>query len=314
MNFGRILRWFAVGAGVVLLVLAAAPALDRATPAIIPIVQAFGRLWLIAALLVAVLAIAIRAWAAALFNLLAAGTALVTLVGFNGAACQIADQELRVLALNAKEAQVSPTEIAKSIVEHDFQLVFLLEVDEDLVNAVIGELPDDQLTASTAGPYTDHNIAGSVILSSFPLTEVPDHTSRESTFEQPIARVDVDGRTVVVRAIHPVSPTPHLVEHWHTELTELGQWQRTQRGIPLIMAGDFNASRGHPVFRYATQGMNNATGWWASATWPAGRIFGPWVDIDHVMYRGFRADNTQTLDFDRSDHRGIATTLQFCRA
>lgn len=309
---GRVIRWALVAASMVLLALAAAPFVDTIRYPVVPVIQALGRMVVLAAIMMVVVALVARTRTAAVISLTAALTALVTLIGFNGPGCVASSREIRLLALNAFESRVDTTRIADVIRDNGVNVLIMVEIDASMVNSLLQELGEHELVATTSGPYAGYQSGGSVIMSAFPMDELHEPDDAVGN-EQPIARLHVDGRSVLVRAIHPHSPVPHQLAEWHAGLRHLGEWQQSQRGIPLIMAGDFNASRGHPVYREATQGLDNAAGWWSEATWPNDRWFPPFVDIDHVMIRGLKAEHTWAISFDGSDHRALYSELRVCR-
>lgn len=310
--FGRVFRWLLVIVAIPVLALSASPAFDLIDPEYFPAIQALGRVWLTAAIILLMLALLARAWTALAINLVAILASLVTLIGFHGAQCSPGSTTVGVMTLNTMKSGVSATEVMRAIVRYDIDLVMLQEVNEEFVTEVLQSDEDNLLVATTSGPHSENPAAGSVILSRYPLTELP-AVGEVSTFEQPIARIDIDGTSVLTRSVHPYAPVPGQLSDWQAALSELGQWQLGQRGTPLIMAGDFNASRAHPAYRDAIRGLTDVTGRWAVATWPTDRVHPPFVDIDHIMIRGLVAESSGHLDFVGTDHRAVISQLRVCR-
>ncbi|MGC5034341.1 endonuclease/exonuclease/phosphatase family protein [Streptomyces sp. DT190] len=152
---------------------------------------------------------------------------------------------------------------------------------------------------------------GSVILSRFPLTPT---AGVRGTMGMPGAVADVDGHAVRLQLAHPMPPLPGQVDLWRRELGALREAAAADRGTPLILAGDFNASQDHAAFRRILDtGLRDASrldGADRTATWPAptAPTFG--VQIDHVLLsRDFAADRTRILDLADTDHRAVVTDL-----
>jgi endonuclease/exonuclease/phosphatase (EEP) superfamily protein YafD len=82
----------------------------------------------------------------------------------------------------------------------------------------------------------------------------------------------------------------------------------------VIVAGDFNATLDHAVFRHAITGCADAgerTGQGLVGTWPNRfpRRLGP--QIDHVLITGgITAETLSVHDVPGSDHRAVLTRLR----
>lgn len=125
---------------------------------------------------------------------------------------------------------------------------------------------------------------GSALLSVYPLSaeqRVPGQLS------MPSAVADVEGNPVRVQVAHPMPPVPDSMDSWRRELGAL-RTMATQRGdTRTIIAGDFNASQEHAVFRTILDtGMRDSArllGRSRTPTWP--RPLAPpfGAQIDHVL-------------------------------
>ncbi|NUL46711.1 endonuclease/exonuclease/phosphatase family protein [Cellulosimicrobium funkei] len=189
-----------------------------------------------------------------------------------GSAASDGTEELTLLSLNTEYAGVDPTALAAAIEEYGVDVLVLLEADEGLVGDLrargaleglphrTAEIPDDP----QGGPA-----GGAVILSAHPLRSegVAPRFAGYRHFDQPVAVVQDPGLGPVrVVGIHPVPPVgPDFVPSWDETLRGLDGWQSGRADLPLVLAGDFNASGAHPQFRALAEGFT-----------PAAAVGGPW--------------------------------------
>jgi endonuclease/exonuclease/phosphatase (EEP) superfamily protein YafD len=114
-------------------------------------------------------------------------------------------------------------------------------------------------------------------------------------------------------AFHSIAPTPGEIPEWSSDLGTLGRWCTGQQRGPVIVAGDFNATLDHSVFREAISGCQDSaerTGDGLVGTWPSRlpRWLGP--QIDHVLVTGGITPETFAVyDIPGSDHRAVLTRL-----
>lgn len=227
--------------------------------------------------------------------------------------------ELTLLSLNAEYSGVDPTALAAAIEENGVDVLVLLEADEELLGDLgargaleglphrTAQIPDDP----QGGPA-----GGAVILSADPLRAegVVPRFAGFRHFEQPIAVVEHPGLGPVrVVGIHPVPPIgADFVPSWDESLRGLDGWHSEQTDLPLVLAGDFNASGAHPQFRALAEGFTPAAaaaGPWPGATWPVGSWIPPFTQIDHVLLRQLVPQDYRRLTLPGTDHRGILTTV-----
>lgn len=311
----RFVRVLLTAVAVALLLLAATPWLDRISPTWWPAVQALGRLWIVLAIVGLVVAVLVRAWLACGVNVVAIAVALVTIVNVsNRPDCDAGSGSLAVMAVNAHLAGADVGQIVDAVERHDIDVLVIPEVNEAMILALRQAGLDERFPYRSGQTSEDATTDGTVILSRYRATrlEVARAENPPATFQQPALSVDVEGTTVIVRGIHPKPPTAVWLEDWHAGLLELGQWQRSERGKPLVMAGDFNASAAHAPFRDAKRGMFDVGGFWPSATWPMNRWYPPFADIDHVLVRGLSVQDAGTEDIDGTDHRAVWADLRVC--
>ena len=112
--------------------------------------------------------------------------------------------------------------------------------------------------------------------------------------------VEVDGRPVLIRAtveteggplrlyaVHVVAPIGGTRQEWLTEMGHVTDAVRAER-LPVLMAGDFNATWSHRVFRRLLDtGLTDAAaagGRPFQMTWPRDRrLLPPFARLDHVL-------------------------------
>jgi endonuclease/exonuclease/phosphatase (EEP) superfamily protein YafD len=130
----------------------------------------------------------------------------------------------------------------------------------------------------------------------------------------PMTRADVmtpAGRVHVVN-VHLVAPLlPALAEQWHSQLEALGDLTAGQHG-PLVVAGDFNATADHRLFRVLRRaGLREAgRSWRASATYPRHPLLPAAFELDHVLVRGMLAlAPVRRIKVAGSDHYGLLAEL-----
>jgi endonuclease/exonuclease/phosphatase (EEP) superfamily protein YafD len=115
-------------------------------------------------------------------------------------------------------------------------------------------------------------------------------------------------------AFHSVAPTPGETADWGRDLATLDRWCANRQIGPAIVAGDFNATLDHSVFRHAITGCADAaerTGEGLAGTWPSRfpRFVGP--QIDHVLVtRGITPETLSVVDLPGSDHRAVVSRLR----
>ncbi|MCF6473347.1 endonuclease/exonuclease/phosphatase family protein [Nonomuraea sp. MG754425] len=154
---------------------------------------------------------------------------------------------------------------------------------------------------------------GSGVYSRHPMTE------RTGLFEpvghhMPVVEVSPPGGPAVeVVVVHPVAPVPSTVPEWAAGIAALPP--ASGSGAPRILAGDFNATLDHAVFRRLLDtGYTDAaaaTGQGLTPTWPHGRSLPPLVAIDHVLTDGrASAAEVRVFDVPGSDHRALFADLR----
>jgi len=153
--------------------------------------------------------------------------------------------------------------------------------------------------------HADWNADGTGLWSRLPLREVP---GRPLRFHSAGADVDVGGRTIRVRALHP--PPPVQPDVWRHDYRVLRQQARDDRDVPTLLLGDFNASVHHRELRRLMgsrwRDAAEVTGAGLVRTWSPARWAPPLLDPDHVLVdRGMRVARWSSWDVRGSDHDAV---------
>lgn len=190
----------------------------------------------------------------------------------------------------------------------------------DLVFVEECEFVCAQLLA-TKVPHTDYpyrhlvkagGSEGSAILSALPLT---DRDGIASTLAMPGSEATIGGLAVQLQLAHPLPPIPGAVDSWRTELGKVRAYAAGHRGEPVIIAGDFNASRDHAAFRdvLAAGEMRDSAplgGAGRTPSWPAVAPRPLGAQIDHVLVSGdFSVRAARFIDLAHTDHRSLLVSL-----
>ncbi|MCW7941767.1 membrane protein [Streptomyces hygroscopicus] len=152
---------------------------------------------------------------------------------------------------------------------------------------------------------------GSVILSRFPLRAAP---GVSGTMGMPGAVADVHGHAVRLQLAHPMPPLPGRLAVWRRELGALRTYAAGGGDAPTVLAGDFNASQDHAVFRrILATGLRDGADLAGDArtpSWPT-RTAPPFgTQIDHVLVsRDFSANTARFLHIADTDHRALLVDI-----
>lgn len=221
--------------------------------------------------------------------------------------------DLVVMASNLQFGGADPVALTGAVRVRGVDVLVLLEVTPSAVDRLRDAGLEDDLPYVVGHPRPGAD--GTLIRSRYPLTELPTPTfPGEVNLSQPVARVELPGspvgaapRSVLIRAVHPMPPTDPNLTFWRQSLDGLATWARSQPdGIPLVLAGDFNASADHPGYRQVADGLVDAheaagSGW--VRTWPIGRrVIPPFVQIDHVLAKGMTVTGAGSEVIPGTDH------------
>lgn len=222
--------------------------------------------------------------------------------------------DLVVMASNLQYGGADPSVLTSAVRARGVDVLVLLEVTPRAVDRLRDAGLEQDLPYAVGHPRPGAD--GTMIRSRYPLTELPTPTfPGEVNLSQPVARLDLPEeravgtgqRSVVIRAVHPMPPTDPNLGFWRASLDGLATWAQGQPdGIPLVLAGDFNASADHPGYRQVAAGLVDAheaagSGW--VRTWPMGRrVIPPFVQIDHVLAWGLTVTGAGSQVIPGTDH------------
>ena len=216
---------------------------------------------------------------------------------------------LRVLTLNMYFGRADAEVVVARVRQVRADVLFLQELTADAVTRLKQAGLDDLMPAAQL--ELRGGSRGSGIYSRFPLSEGPPLTPVHMA--QPTALLELpDGNAVELVCVHPV--TPQLGRDgsgpWRTELGVLP----APGELPRVLAGDFNATLDHAVFRdvlrlgYADAGLQ--AGKALMPTWgPPGR--GAVLTLDHVLAgRGCAVLEYSVHVVPGTDHRAVFAEIQ----
>ncbi|MEI3868336.1 endonuclease/exonuclease/phosphatase family protein [Microbacterium sp. CCNWLW134] len=290
------------------------PHLDVLVGGLVPIAQALIPVGAIGLLVLAVVPLFFRAWAAAV--ILVVGAVLAGLPALTplraGTECA-ADASITVVAFNAKFAGADPALLAARIADADADIVALVETDEVHIEAVLRERGLAAALPHRTRETTEGGVRGSVILSAFPLRGEQEISG--SVFDQVTAVATLPGGDEVrVAAVHPPPPVGQPVD-WRTAIGALDRWIGEAPDERLIVAGDLNASYAHPGFRELASSLRSAAeaaGPIPWPTWPQERPVPAFTAIDHILARGAVPTGWDSFSVPGSDHRGVIGDWAIC--
>ncbi|MEV0592893.1 endonuclease/exonuclease/phosphatase family protein [Nonomuraea cavernae] len=229
------------------------------------------------------------------------------------AAADVAEgRPLRVLTANLNGGRGDVTVIVDLVRRLDVDVLSIQELTWSArqrldAAGLEGLLPYEVSQPESRGPE------GSGVYARHPLRE-RGGLFRPVGHHMPVAEVALPGGSAVeVVVVHPVAPVPSTVPEWEAGIATLPP--APAGGPPRLLAGDFNATLDHAVFRrLLATGYTDAaaaTGQGLVPTWPAGRGLPPLVAIDHVLGDSrVRAVAVQVHDLPGSDHRALFADLR----
>jgi endonuclease/exonuclease/phosphatase (EEP) superfamily protein YafD len=227
--------------------------------------------------------------------------------------------ELRVLTVNAEYGRADVADLVAQVRSRKIDVLSVQELTPELVAGLgaaglRGELPHSVLRPEEG--YT-----GTGIWSRWPVTPLGDIPGTQSA--TPRARVQPpSGPPFTVIAVHPTAPAGLGTDKmWRTDLHLVRDVIRETAGGgngPLVVAGDFNATRDHALFReLLAPGLDDALdvapgGPWLGFTFPVGQGYPPLMRLDHILFtrHGLHCVSAATVPVPGTDHRGVVATFR----
>ena len=223
--------------------------------------------------------------------------------------------QLRVLTLNVKGGRADPDAVLHSLRQHQVDILAVQEMTADWLDAV------EQAGIAEVLPFSDTDpragSAGGGLWTRWPLTPLAALPGMKNA--APRARVEpAGGQPVTVTVVHPAAPVNQQEPRWLRDLETIRLTLAEAPG-PQLVAGDFNASRDHRVFRDILRaGFVDCADaarqrHWPGFTWPADRRYPPLMRLDHVLgsQAGCVVHQARTMRIPGTDHRGVLAVLEF---
>lgn len=301
-------------AGVFLAVL---PHLSFGASGILAVLQALLPLLFLATLGLCVVLAFRRYFAPAVVLLVLAATSMVPVLAPSAGTTCSPGAPVTVVSLNAGRGHADASSLAAVIGESDPDILVLVEAGEPLLKALEAEIPGWAYVHRTGEVFTGGSV-DTVILSGHPLREEAPAVlqSQGALFDAPVAVIEhPEAGRIRVAGIHPAPPT-HAPSSWAGSLRRLAAWKEEHASMPLVLAGDFNATTAHPHFRTLAAGLVDASpawGPWAAGTWPANSAIPAFAGIDHVLARGLAVRTAERFSVSGTDHHGIVAHLSSCQ-
>ncbi len=270
----------------------------------------------IAALVLTVIAGALRLWAAAAV----AGAVVVLFAILVLPRAFPADQsdlpsdgpELRVMTANLFLGQADAETVVDLVRDQRIDLLSLQELTPEEYRALRRAGLHRLLPEEVA--YTASASSGAGLFSRWPLTHVGRIPGSIDLLQMPRAQLRVPGAgTVKVVDAHPLPPT---------DSQEVSNWERGLRSLPSadpqgavrILLGDFNATLDHEALREVLDrgyvDAADAAGKALTPTWPRQHLVPPTVTIDHVLVdERVRVNDVGVHELPGSDHRAVTAEL-----
>jgi endonuclease/exonuclease/phosphatase (EEP) superfamily protein YafD len=222
--------------------------------------------------------------------------------------------DLVVMSANLDYGGANAQSLVTAAREHRVDVLVLLEITPAAVERLRTAGLDSLLPGSVG--RSRQGAGGTIIRSRIPLSLVDpglEHSSPDA-WDEPVVSLHRAAGDVVLRGVHSLPPSLSGAADWRSGLAELEAWRKRQQADqPLVMAGDFNSSQGHPGFRQVAETMIDAhrmagRGW--VRTWPQGaRLVPPFVQLDHVLVRGLGIVDAGVVNLPDTDHAAVWARL-----
>ena len=272
------------------------------------------------AVLVAIAAVKRRWSVTAAAGVLLTVCAVIAVSSVVGHVVAPARDDLVIMSANLEYGGADAQSLVMAVREHRVDVLVLVEITPAAVERLKVAGLDTLLPESVGRSSQD--AGGTIVRSRPPLTLMfteprQDHESAHA-FAEPVVSIHRSAGDVVLRAVHSQPPSISGAADWRSGLEDLQAWRKRQSSQePLVMAGDFNSSWGHPGFRRVAKTMTDAhraagRGW--VRTWPQGRRLIPaFIQLDHVLTRGLSVVDAGVVHLPKTDHAAVWARLSLHR-
>jgi endonuclease/exonuclease/phosphatase (EEP) superfamily protein YafD len=312
---GRRGRWLDAAIALVLLVLAAVGALRwlDSTAYLVVVLQTAGPFVLIGLGLLLAATLVLRRWVMAIPVAVALAVAVaVAAPAFRASTSPKVEPDLTVMSANVWVGAANANQLMDAVRFHSVDVLVLVEATPALLQRLDGEGAGDYFT-HREGAARPSTYSGTMVLSRYPLSvrsAGTDPAVEATQSVQPELDVTTPKGTVRLKVAHPTAPLRGDTVAWRAGLRALQTWkERLDGDEPVVMAGDFNASYGHPAMRDVAAGLSDAQvtdgqGW--VRTWPfAGNRLPAFVQLDHLLSRGLTVVSAGQVAVNRADHAAV---------
>jgi endonuclease/exonuclease/phosphatase (EEP) superfamily protein YafD len=227
---------------------------------------------------------------------------------------------VRVLTANAELGQADAAALAAQVRRRQVDILAVQELTPGLVTrldaAGLGRELPFQVLRPAAG------FSGTGIWSRWALTPLDDVRGTQSATPRAVVR-PLAAPPFTVIAVHPIAPTIASSDRlWRQDLRLVRAAILGAMGgpgtAPVVVAGDFNATRDHALFRdLLATGLEDALDSapkapWPGFTFPVGRRFPPIMRLDHILHTGHGLEcvSAATVTVPGTDHRAVVATLR----
>lgn len=254
---------------------------------------------------------AVRSWRSALV-----GAVVVTLVGWPQAATYLSAEPadavpvISVMTANTLHGAADPDALVATVRARGVDVLAVQELTTDSIERLTASGLDQALPyrsiafqpgGTDVGLWSRYPLDDPQMLTGFALNPVQ-------------ARVTVAGHPLTVIAFHSKAPLYNNgTELWQADLDRLAEVMANP-STPTIVAGDFNATHDHRQFRdlldtgYTDAGSDAGAG--ILPTYPADRIWGPLIGIDHVLVSNDLVGlEVTSVDQPGSDHLAVVAVV-----
>jgi len=222
--------------------------------------------------------------------------------------------DLVVMSANLEFGAGDAVSLVTAARQHRVDVLVLVEVTPASIQRLRAAGLDTLLPESVGRPSQE--AGGTIIRARIPMTLVQAGLEPVSAhaFDEPVVSIARPAGEILLRAVHSWPPDPAGAADWRSGLAQLQAWREQQSpDRPLVLAGDFNSSWGHPGFRGVAETMTDAhraAGEAWTPTWPQGRrLIRPFIQLDHVLSRGLGVVDAGVVHIPKTDHAAVWARL-----